>query len=79
MFDHDQCNAINDFPAGTTEHEVENFTYYNNTILIPDMEFTCSGTVVRVRVAGRMINKSETGNQSMKLQIWRNTHGQYFK
>ena len=81
MFDHDQCTAINDFPAGSMEddHEVENFTYYNSTILIPDMEFTCSGTVVRVRVTGHMVNESETGNQSMKLQIWRNTHGEYFK
>ena len=42
---------------------------FNSTRLIPDMKFTCSGTIVRVRVAG----EQQGGNQKlmMTIQIWR--------
>ena len=42
--------------------------YFDSTRLIPDLKFTCSGTIMRVRVAGR---PQQDSNQSMRLQIWR--------
>lgn len=43
---------------------------YSGTILIPIMKVSCSGTIKRVRVAGRL---QEDGNRHniMKIQIWR--------
>ena len=89
MPDHEsECAAINGFPTGTMEEIrnqeliIEGNYLYDSTILIPDMKFTCSGTVVRVRVAGVKLTETD-GNQSMKLQIWRQNMtepvGRYFR
>ena len=84
-----ECTAINGFPTGTMEEIRDrsqeliiegNYYLYNNTILIPEMKFICSGTVVQVIVGG--VRLIEMGNQSMKLQIWRQNKtesGRYFR
>ena len=65
------CRAINSIPEGMQLQRdlmVGRVDYFDSIRLIPDMKFTCSGTVVRVRVAGR---PQQDFNQSMKMQIWR--------
>ena len=66
-----QCT--NGFPMGRFDDLIESgFPWtanFNSTILIPDMKFTCSGTIrVRVIVAGML---QQNGNESTRLQIWR--------
>ena len=39
------------------------------SILIPDMKFTCNANITRVTVGGEM----RSGNQTMKLRIWKKT------
>ena len=73
--------AIQEFLDPTVEG-----VYLNSTRLIPDMNFTCSGTIVRVTVAGmsKKINDgiNQRNRSAMNLQIWReNTtkNGRYHK
>ena len=77
------CRAINSIPEGIQLQRdlmVGRVDYFDSIRLIPDIKFTCSGTVVRVRVAGRPQQDSDF-NQSMKIQIWRankTKHGIYY-
>ena len=48
------------------------------TRLFPDMRFGCGGTIVRLTVAGRVVNRQ----QNPKIQVWRENKTQsdvYFK
>ena len=62
--------AIQEFLDPTVEG-----VYLNSIRLIPDMNFTCSGTIVRVIVAGMPIKFNDgispRPRSAMNLQIWR--------
>ena len=47
----------------------------SQTIIIPEMNFTCKGTIMAVRIVGRQQN----GPQSPRLQLWTTTNNGYFK
>ena len=49
-------------------HEDDGYSNTTVTILIPDMNFTCNGTLAGFTFAG--INRQE-GHQDLKIQIWR--------
>ena len=49
-------------------HEDDGYSNTTVTILIPDMNFTCNGTLAGFTFAG--INRRE-GHQDLKIQIWR--------
>ena len=57
---------------------LENNGYSNSTVtvLIPDMNFTCSGTLAGFTFAG--INRNE-GHQDPQIQIWREKPGGYYE
>ena len=61
------------FPDLTVNKRLRVPANFNSTILIPDMKFTCSGTVdvVQVIVAGRPQRNGNQNTGNMKLQIWR--------
>ena len=42
-------------------------SYFNRSILIPGMKFTCNGTIMSVTVRGAV----RSGNETMKLSIWK--------
>ena len=69
-----QC--FNGFPPAAVERAVRQnpdlvaSRAFNSIVLIPDMEFTCNGTIARVIVAGIMLDHNGS-EQGMKLQIWR--------
>ena len=50
---------------------------FNTTRLIPEINFTCSGTVEKVMMAGKI----QEGSNPMQLQIWRpeNITEQYYR
>ena len=61
-------------PEGSTQGDLNKMT----TRLFPDLKFGCSGSIVQYMVA--VINRS--GQQSVKLQIWRESDTQlgiYYK
>ena len=67
--------CVNGFPSMEQVQDLDRMVNrtdlkINSTVLIPDMKFTCSGAIVNVTVAGMMLD-SDSGNQSIKLQIWR--------
>ena len=51
----------------------QKINHFNSTRLIPDMNFTCCGTMTKVTVAGKQQNMScgDATCEPMKLQIWR--------
>ena len=73
-----ECTAINSFPAGG-HIEVQDLIDdiydlpLSITILIPDMKFTCKGTILQVTVPADYIPK--TSNQDIMVQIWRQNSG----
>ena len=71
--------CINGFPS--VEQAVRDLDFkvieadfkFNSTILIPDMEFTCGGTIAKVTVAGMILDYDDRElDMNLKLQIWRN-------
>ena len=52
----------------------QKINHFNSTRLIPEMNFTCSGTMTKVTVAGKQQDIMTCGDptcEPMKLQIWR--------
>ena len=89
-----ECTNSN-FPAQITPPQdqiVEN-AIFNSTRLIPDMKFTCNGTIMGVKMAGRPMpggfsttgtrapgKKNNNMNQNILLQIWRKKNfNNYYK
>ena len=70
----EELECTNGFPSmrdvkGQMTDGIQDF---NSVRLIPEMNFTCSGTIVQVIVAGRPMQRdSEDNPQHVRLQIWR--------
>ena len=70
------------FSASIVWHDCQDETdkYHIYSWLKPDMNFTCSGTITRVTVAGVIIN--EIDNPRMKLHVWKESttvYGNYHR
>ena len=50
---------------------VDKINNFNSTRLIPDMNFTCNGTIKKVTVTGIKQDGDRRPMRNMKLQIWR--------
>ena len=74
----EESQCLNGFPpledvpdqmVGGIDHE--RFSNMHMITLIPEMNFTCNGTIEKVTVVGKGNSKIQEGPNPMQLQIWR--------
>ena len=69
----EELECTNGFPSmqGVQGQMIDGIRDFNSVRLIPDMNFTCNGTLVEVTVVGRRRNNTEDSRRYVRLQIWR--------
>ena len=76
-----KCQCTNGFPErlGSAPRDDNDGIV---TLILPDMKFTCNGTIVEFTVAGFGQGQEQRGEQDPKIQVWRENNSQpgvYYK